>query len=148
MPAPIACGEARPLAERDPGEQHGDEGLQLDHQRGEPDRHALPDREEQQAELADADQQPVEDHQQGPRARRLDKQQRGKGGEDEAQRGEHQRRRLAHPELDRDEGEAERGRGEDRRQEVAWRHGGSRCGGKNPSPACGRRWREAPDEGP
>ena len=47
------------LAQQEMGQDQGEQGLDLDHQRSDSRRHAEGDREEQQAELADADAQAV-----------------------------------------------------------------------------------------
>ena len=54
------CIRLRPFAKQDPGQRDREERLRLDDQRGEPDREALMDRDEQEAELADADQEAVD----------------------------------------------------------------------------------------
>ena len=68
-PRPIQSGEGhachklqplRPLRKNDPGEKDGEVDLRHDDQRRQPDREALADRDEHQAELADADQEAVE----------------------------------------------------------------------------------------
>ena len=67
----------------------------LHDQRGEPDRHPEPDREEQQPELADADQQAVEDDDRGEVAlRRPDEEHGRERREGEAQRRQQERRRV------------------------------------------------------
>ena len=78
------------------------------------------------AELADADQESVERDRPCRRLRRGKKEYNRDGGEKEPERREHQRRGLADPNLDRDEGEAPNDRDAQRRQDVARAHGGVR----------------------
>ena len=113
---------ARPLAQDEPGEKDGEEHLRHDDQRRKPDRKALMDGDEQQAELADADQEAVERDRPRRRLRRGEKEHHRNGGEEEPQRGEHQRRRLADADLDGDEGQAPDDRDAHRREDVARAH--------------------------
>ena len=83
-------------------------------------------RDEQQAELADADEQAVEDDERRRRLRRADEQDQRQRGEDEAQRRQRQRRRFGDADLDGDEREAPDDRDGDRGQDVARRHQAAR----------------------
>src|SRR5208337_5354279 len=113
---------SRVLAQEEPRQSDGEERLRLDDERGEPDRKALVDRDEEQAELSDAEQQAVQGDLPGRRLRRADEEDRRKRREDEPQRGEHERRGLRHADLDGDEGQAPNDRDADRRQGVSQSH--------------------------
>src|SRR5208337_645632 len=113
---------SRVFAQEEPRQRNGEKSLRLDDERGEPDRKALVDRNEQQAELSDTEQEPIEGDPPRRSLRRTDEEDRGKRGENEAQRREHQRRGLRHADLDGDEGQAPDDRDADRRQDVARGH--------------------------
>ena len=58
--APISCARRGRSPMKSQASDDGEEGLHLDDERGEPDRQALMDRDEQQPELPDADQEAIE----------------------------------------------------------------------------------------
>ena len=108
------------VAEKCDGETDGEEHLHLDDQRGEAGGHAELDPQKQQAELEDTDRQSVSDHI-GPRhARPPDHQHQRYRGEEEAQRGERERRQFAQADLDRNKREAQQRDDGQRQQQVAW----------------------------
>ena len=107
----------RPLAEEGDGQRDREHGLQLDHERREPRRHADVDGDEEQPELADAEKEPDDDdpfqvdggssYEENGRERR----------QCEAESDEEQRRERLEADIDREEVDTPQER--DRRGEGA-----------------------------
>src|SRR5207244_1491503 len=93
----------RPIVEEHRGEADREEHLQLNDERREPGRHPELHAQEQKAELADADREAVSENVAHRHSRRLDEKRERHGGEDEAYRGERERRDLIQANFDRDE---------------------------------------------
>ena len=117
-------GATRPFAKPDPSEQDGEEHLRHDDKRRKPDREALMNGDEQHAELADPDQEPIKRHRPRRRLGRGEEEHHRDRGEEESERGEHQRRCLADADLDRDEGQAPDDRDAERGENIARAHAG------------------------
>src|SRR5271166_6920602 len=83
------------------------------------------DRDEQKAELPDAEQEAVDRCFPGRRLRRRYEKDERERGENEPERRQHQRRGLADADLDCDEGEAPDDRDADRGENVARAHAAS-----------------------
>jgi hypothetical protein len=96
--------------------------IRLDNQGREADRKTLAYCDEQEAELSDPDQQHIEHDRPGRRPGRSDEEDDRDRGEQEAQRRQSERRGLADPDLDGDEGQAPDDRDAEGRESVARAH--------------------------
>ena len=117
---------------RDRGrQQDGEEGLRLHHERGEARRDIALDREEEQAELAGADQDAIGGELAPRHIRALQEEDRRQEREGEAQRREEQRREVLDADMDDDEirapdhhdGQREQRVAEGERCREGWLHG-------------------------
>jgi molybdenum-dependent DNA-binding transcriptional regulator ModE len=113
---------AQALAEQPDREQHGEEDLELEHERREPRRHPLVHRDEQEAELARADRGPDGDHPAPVRAGAPDEEDRREDHEREAQGDEEQRRERLERDVQDDEIQAPDEGDREGEQGVAGRH--------------------------
>ena len=107
--------EGRPLgvlAEPHERDQHGEDDLGLEHERGQTGRHAEVQRGVEQAELADAHEQPDQGDVDRTRGRAADEEDRRQRHEGEPDRGEGQRWHVADAFVDHDEVDAPDGRGQ------------------------------------
>ena len=94
-------------------EEHREQGLCLQDERGQPGRHPPVDADEQEAELADAEERPDDQHPAEPDLRAGDQEHRGERHEGEPQGDEQQRGEVVEPGVDHHEVDAPDGRDED-----------------------------------
>lgn len=106
-----------PLAQRDRGKDQGEEGLRLDHDRGQTRRQSGSHAAEQEDELADEQEQPDRNQPPGTDVRTGHEQHR-QGRHGKAQHGQQQRRKVVEPNADDDKIETPDRRHQDGGQDM------------------------------